>query len=307
MQPLRGILLSTLAVSLFVVMSSLVKVLERIPAGETVFFRSAFALPVILGWLLWRGNLRGDLRTANWKGHAWRGVMGTSAMALNFAGLRFLPLPEVTALQFATPILIVVFAALILKEKVRLFRISAVFVGLIGVLVIVSPRLTLSSGGTPGGTEAIGALIVLASATFAAFAQVFIKSMSRVEKTAAIVFYFTATSTVLSLFTLPFGWVLPAPGEAAMLIGMGLIGGIGQILLTASYRYADASVLAPFTYVTMIWSLLIGYFVFAEVPTLPMLGGAGLIICAGVAIVLRERHLGLKATAERKVAGKGMH
>ena len=100
---------------------------------------------------------------------------------------------------------------------------------------------------------------------------------------------------------------MPEGREWLFLIGAGLIGGLGQILVTASYKYAEASMLAPFTYVSMIWALLIGYFAFAEVPTVPMLIGAGLVISSGVAIVLRERALGVQRSAERKVVGQIKH
>ena len=302
MRPLRGIFLMMAAVSLFVVMSGLIKAADRVPAGQAVFFRSACAVPVILGWLLAQGQFPQGLRTRNWQGHAVRGIAGTLAMGLGFAGLRYLPLPEVTAIRFATPIMIVIFAALILGERLRLIRISAVTVGLVGVMIVMWPRLRFE-----GGEGALfGVLVTLGSATLAALAQVFVKSMSGVERTAAIVFYFTMTAAALSLLTLPFGWVWPVGWEWAFLIGAGLIGGVGQILLTSSYRFADAGVVAPFTYVSMLWALVIGFFVFGEVPTLPMLGGAALIIAAGVAIVLRERQLGLRATAERKVGAKGI-
>jgi drug/metabolite transporter (DMT)-like permease len=302
MQPVRGILLMMSAVTLFVVMTSLIKAAPRIPPGEAVFFRSAGAMPVILAWLLWQGQFPAGLRTSNWTGHAVRGIAGTLAMGLGFAGLKYLPLPEVTAIRFVTPILIVIFAALLLGERLRLIRISAVSVGLVGVLIIMWPRLTFGGG----DAALLGALLTLGSATLAALAQIFVKSMSAVERTAAIVFYFTLTAAVASLATIPFGWVRPLGWEWVFLIGAGLLGGLGQILLTASYRFADAGVLAPFTYVSMLWALVIGFFVFGEVPTLPMLGGAALVIAAGVAIVLRERQLGLRATAERKVGAKGI-
>ena len=126
------------------------------------------------------------------------------------------------------------------------------------------------------------------------------------ESTAAIVFYFALTASVLSLFTLPFGWVWPTSQEAALLIGAGVVGGLGQILLTSSYRFAEAGVLAPFTYVSMLWSIIIGYVWFLEIPTRQMLLGAGLIIMAGVIIVYRERQLGTQKTARRKVEAKGI-
>jgi drug/metabolite transporter (DMT)-like permease len=114
------------------------------------------------------------------------------------------------------------------------------------------------------------------------------------------VFWFSVTATVLSLTTVPFGWVWPTPFEASLLVGAGLLGGVGQILLTSSYREADASLVAPFDYASMLFALLIGYFVFNEVPTLTMLGGATLVIAAGVLIIWRERQLGLERARQRK-------
>ncbi len=285
------------AVSLFVVMGSLVKAAIRIPPGEAVFFRAFCALPVIVVWLALRGELGVGLRVGNWRGHAVRALAGSTAMGLGFLGLKLIPLPEATAIRFATPILVLVFAALILGERIRLIRISAVVVGLIGVSIVMWPRLSFDAG----DLALVGALVTLGSAALAALAQVFLRAMAGTERTTAIVFWFSATASVLSLLTSPFGWVWPQGYEWALMIGAGLIGGLGQILLTSSYRFAEASTLAPFTYVSMIWALIIGYLVFGEVPTAPMLAGAALVIAAGVAIVLRERALGRQLTAEGKV------
>jgi len=293
MKPVRAIVMIILAMSFFAAMSSFIKAAERVPAGQAVFFRSAFALPIIAIWLSARGDLVRGLRAHNWRLHLVRGVAGTLAMGLGFAGLRYLPFPEVTALRFITPILLVIFAALFLGERFRMVRLGAVLMGLCGVLIILWPRLGEALIGG-GDRQAIGALIVLTSASFAAIAQIFVKRMAGVEKTAAIVFNFSLISLVLSLLTLPLGWVWPTPIEAALLVSAGLAGGIGQMLLTGSYRFADASALAPFTYVSMIWAILIGYFIFGEAPTWQMLAGAALIILSGVAIVLRERALGLR-------------
>ena len=297
MSPLRGILLIIAAISMFVAMGSLVKAAVRIPPGEAVFFRAFCALPVIMAWLAVRGELGAGLRVADWRGHALRGVAGSMAMGLGFLGLKLLPLPEVTAIRFATPILIVVFAALILGERIRLVRVTAVAVGLVGVSIVMWPRLAFDSD----TWALLGASVTLGSAALAALAQVFIKSMAATERTTAIVFWFSATASLLSLASLPFGWVWPMGWEWVFLIGAGLTGGLGQILLTSSYKHAEASTLAPFTYVSMIWALIIGYFIFGETPTLPMLAGASLVIAAGVAIVLRERQLGRKIAAEGEV------
>ena len=306
MRPLRGIILKLCSVLVFIVMSSLIKTTaQHVPAGQAVFFRSLFAIPVIVVWLALRKELRTGFQTPNPAGHVWRGLMGTLAMGFGFAGLAYLPLPEVTAIGYTAPLLVVVFAAMFLGEEVRLFRIASVALGLVGVMIVLSPRLTVVSGETASHREAFGAMLVLAGAVFAALAQVFVRKLVRTEATGTIVFYFSLTATVLSLATLPFGWVVPTPVESMTLIAAGLLGGVGQTLLTSSYRHADASLVAPFDYASMLFALLIGYFVFEEVPTVTMLTGAALVVTAGILIIWRERRLGLERTAGRKALPPG--
>ena len=303
MNPLRGILYKILAVTVFMGMASLIKAAsDQVPSGQAVFFRSFFALPIIFGWLAMRHELQNGWKTSNPLGHFWRGLIGTSAMGLGFTGLGLLPLPEVTAIGYAAPLLVVVFAAMFLNEQVGVFRLSAVALGMVGVLIVLSPRLSV--GADIGARDTLGAVVVLMSAVFAALAQVFVRRLVATEDTAAIVFWFSITSCVLSLLTIPWGWVWPTWDIALMLICAGLLGGIGQIFLTSSYRYADASLVAPFDYISMILALTIGYFLFDEVPTGTMLIGACVVITAGVGIILRERHLGLERAQQRKVTGK---
>ena len=299
MRPLRGITYKILSVIVFIAMASLIKsVAHRVPPGEAVFFRSFFAIPVILVWLWFRRELALGVGTQNPLGHFWRGLIGTSAMGLGFAGLAFLPLPEVTAIGYAAPLLTVVFAAMFLGEAVRGFRFGAVALGLLGVLIVLSPRLTVTGGATHA--EALGAMLVLMGAVFSALAQIFVRKLVATERTATIVFWFSCSAAGLALLTLPFGWVMPTSTEAITLILAGLLGGVGQIFLTSSYREADASVVAPFEYVSILFALGIGYWVFNEVPTLTMLGGAALVVAAGILIIWRERQLGLERARQRK-------
>lgn len=298
----RGVLLMMSSVTVFTVMSAMIKAAEGVPSGEAMFFRSLLALPIILIWLLTHGGIAQGIRTVSVRSHVVRGVVGSCAMGLGFAGLKFLPLPEVTAIQFVTPIAVVVLAAIILGEKFRFVRIFAVLLGFVGVVIIVAPRLSVGLG----SREALGVVLVLGSACLAALAQIFVKGMANRESTTAIVFWFSITSMVLSLVTAPFGWVWPTGPELALLCGAGLIGGAGQIMLTSSYRNADASMLAPFTYVSILSSVAIGYVWFDEVPTGSMMIGAMFIAAAGVIIVLRERALGSDATARRKFKAKGL-
>ncbi len=304
MAPLRGIFLILCAVSLFTLMQAFIKAASvRVPAGEAVFFRAFLSLPLIAVWLWSRGDLRAGLHTDNWRAHAVRGIAGTCAMGLGFAGLALLPLAEATAIRFVTPVMLVIFAALILGETFRLVRMLAVVLGLFGVTIIVWPRLGEDA---MGAGALLGVGLTLASATLAALAQTFIKAMSGTERVEAIVFYFSGTASALSLLTLPFGWVVPDAREWALLVGAGLLGALGQVLLTSSYRHADAGALAPFTYVSMLWAILVGYLWFEEIPSPATLGGAALVIAAGIIIVLRERQLAKNATARRKLGARDM-
>lgn len=302
MHPLRGIILKTLSICVFTCMAALVKATsDAVPPGQAVFFRSFFALPIIFGWLAMRGELRNGWRTDNPLGHFWRGLVGTCGMGLGFTGLGLLPLPEVTAIGYAAPLLVVVFAAMFLNEKVGVFRLGAVGLGMVGVLIVLSPRLSVGAGADEAAK--LGAIVVLMGAVMSALAHVFVRKLVATEGTAAIVFWFTVTSSVLSLLTLPWGWAVPGWQVAGLLVCAGLSGGIGQILMTSSYRYADASLIAPFDYTSMILALLIGYFVFDEVPTGTMLLGAVIVISAGVIVILRERQLGLRREQQRKAMG----
>ncbi len=273
----------------------------HVPAGEAVFFRSLFAIPVILIWLAWRRELLQGLVTKNPLGHLWRGLVGTTAMGLGFAALGLLPLPEVTAIGYAAPILTVILAAMFLGERVRIFRLSAVVLGLIGVVVVLSPRLTVIGQANVQSAETLGAILMLMGAVFMALAQVFVRKLVNTEGTPAIVFYFSVSATALSLLTLPFGWVVPSWQEAGLLIMAGLLGGFGQICLTTSYRHAETSVIAPFEYTSIILAVAVGYWLFDEVPTSTTLSGVALVVLAGLVIIYRERQLGLERAKQRRV------
>ncbi|WP_052513262.1 DMT family transporter [Paracoccus sanguinis] len=293
MSPLTGIALKLGSVMIFTVMGAVLKATAAtVPAGEQVFFRSLFAIPVILAWLAWRGELATGLKTRDPMAHAYRGIVGSIAMGTSFAGLGLLPFPEATALGYAMPLLTVIFAGMFLAEPVRGFRLSMVAIGLVGVLIVLSPRLSVGAGSVTMA-ESLGALLTLTGAAFGALAQIFISKMVATERTAAVVFWFSVTATVLSLVTLPFGWVVPDARTAALLVSCGIMGGAAQIMLTSAYRYADASLVAPFDYASMLMALAIGWFVFGEGASARMLLGAAVIIAAGVAIIWRERQLGI--------------
>jgi len=294
---IRGIALKVTAVSIFTFMMALIKATsQEVPTGQQVFFRAFFTLLVVMAWLSTRGDFPKALRTSNILDHTWRGLAGAAAMSLRFFALGVLSFPEVAALGFTTPLILTVLAALILGETVRAFRLTTVALGFMGVLIVLWP--TLNMDGARSTLEVIGATAMLGSAALAALAQIFVRRMVATEGTAQIVFYFSLLITVLSLCTLPFGWVKPSFEATAMLITAGVIGGIGQICLTAAYRNAPASVVAPFDYTSMLLALALAYFWFSEIPTLWTITGASVIITSGVVILWREQRLGRNRNPE---------
>jgi len=305
-----GIVLKVLATLLFSIMSALIKVTGTVyPVSELVFFRSLFALPILILYLAWRGQFPNSIYTERIGGHIGRGIAGSCGMFSSFFALQLLPLPDATALGFAAPLMVVVLAAIFLGEPVRLYRWSAVAVGFVGVVVMLWEQLGLFRGTGNGW----GAGAALSAAVFSAIAVIQTRRLTMSEPTGAIVFYFSLTTTAFGLLVgilalawpqhgLATRWIAdqiwraPPAADAVSLITLGTLGGMGQILMTQSYRYADASVVAPFDYTAMIWALLIGLFLFGEVPHVTVVCGALIVAGAGLFVIWREHRLGLLRT-----------
>jgi drug/metabolite transporter (DMT)-like permease len=299
---LTGIVLKVASVAIFVGMSSCIKLAGDLPAGEIVFFRSFFAVIPVLAVFAWRGQLQNALATSHPLSHIARGLVGVASMGLGFFALTRLPLPEAITLNYAQPLLVVVFSAIFLGETIRIYRWSAVIVGLIGVLIISWPNLTLfSTGAGLSDQEAVGVVAALVSASVSAVALLLVRRLVRTEKSATIVLWFSLTASAIALFSIPFGWQALTAGQAALLIAAGFCGGVAQILMTEAYRHAEASTVAPFEYTSMILGIIAGYLLFAELPTIHTLVGGTIVVGAGIFIVWRERQLGIKRGAARKV------
>ncbi len=288
-RPLLGISLKLIAMFLFSLMFAAVKwVGPTIPVGEIVFFRAFIGmLMIVLAVTLTGGP---SMLATNRAGtHATRSLLGVAAMFCNFLAVTFIPLADATAIAFAAPMFTVILAVLILKEQVHFFRWSAVALGFAGVLVIIG-----ADGPGDGGGNLTGAAFALTGAGLSASAMIVLRRMSAHEHSEAIAFYFMATSAVVGLLTIFWGWKMPVGMEIYVLISMGVFGGIGQLFLSFSYRFGEASVLAPFDYTMMIWAASLGYFIFGDLPTVQVLLGASLVVAAGLLILWRERVLGRK-------------
>jgi drug/metabolite transporter (DMT)-like permease len=294
-KPLRGIVFKVLSALVFTLMSASVKLVgSDYPTGQLVFFRSAFAIAPLLVWLTWRGDLVPAIRTSHPGGHLLRSVIGTTGMFCGFAALSLLPLPDATAIGYAAPLITVILAALLLNEQVRAYRWCAVLVGFGGVLIMLSPHLGAARDVRrprrwddarrplrPGG-------------------RLLLRGRHDPDPTAD---GHGADGRDRALLLAPVGpdrarhdrpWLEGAlPRDFLVLVLIGFLGGVGQILLTQSYRYADASLVAPFEYTTMIWAIFIGFFAFGHLPDRAVIAGAAIVALAGLFVLWRERQLGL--------------
>jgi hypothetical protein len=302
---LAGIAYKIASTFVFACMMAIVKGLSHYPVGELVAFRSFFALIVLVIWLAQRGEFPQALRTRRVGGHLLRSLAGTGSMALNFGAFAFLPLADVTVVGYASPLIIVVLAAIWLGERVGPGRWFGVALGFCGVLVMLWEHVGTGDQGFSRG--AIGAAMSLTAAFCVAVAMIQTSRLVQSEHMGAVVFYFqfTAGCVGLSLMLLgalwpaswPFAgamaslaWVTPLePSHWALLIAAGLFGGIGQILMTRGYTLADASILACFDYVSMIWVLALGAVFLGEFPSFSVLAGAAIITIAGLLVIWSEK------------------
>lgn len=298
-----GISLKIISVVLFLAMSALIKAASEVPVGEIVFFRSLFALVPIFIYLGYKGQIKSAFITKRPLGHFMRGLIGATSMAMGFYAITVLPLPESTTINYATPLILVIFSAVFLHEHVRAYRWTAVIIGLIGVIIIMWPNLTVfTSGNAVMGPATIGAIVAFAACFLTAFAMMTVRNLTRTEPSATIVIYFSLSCTLLALLSFPFGWIVPSFQSTLLLIVAGIFGGVAQIAMTESYRHAEVSTLAPFDYSSMILSIIIGYFFFEEVPTVEVIIGGSVVVMAGLFIIYRERELGIARKKEKKAS-----
>lgn len=301
--PIRGISFKLISVAFFLVMQTCIKAAgPDVPAGQISFFRSTFAIIPIVIYLAYLRSLSSAFQTENLSGHFKRGLLGILSMICGFYGLTLLPLPEFIAIGYASPLMAVVFAALLLGEAVRVYRWSAVLVGMSGVIIILWPKMTLLQQGNFAAGEGIGALAVLLAAVLGGLAMVQVRQLVVTEKTATIVLYFSLTGSLLSALSLPFAWETLDWKQSILLMSCGIAGGVAQIFLTESYRHAEVSTIAPFEYSSILFGIGVSYVLFGDIPTVTMLVGTAIVVFAGIFIIFREHQLGLARRAARKAS-----
>ncbi len=284
-RPLAAIAARLAAAAALALMFALVKLAASRGAHvvETLFYRQAFALPLLLIWAQATGGAVNALRTARPASHAIRAAIGLVAMALNFMGMILLPLTQATVIGFTVPLFATMLAALLLGEATGRYRWGAILLGFVGVMIVLRP-----DGGQLATT---GAAVAIAGAVMTASVTVYIRQLGGTEGATTIVLWFT----LLSL--LPLGAMMLVFGRAhdpqtwGILLLIGVAGGIGQLCLTLALRLAPVAVVLPMDYTSLLWATALGYLLFGTLPAPATLLGAPIIIASGLIILWREHAL----------------
>ena len=276
-----GVLYGIASVACFAMMDACVKWLDQFPVGEVLFARFFFGLIPIL-MLVPKNELKTFYKTTRPKLHAFRAISGTLAIIALFIALRKIPLADVVSLTFGGPIFVTLGSIFFLSEKVGIRRWSAVFIGFVGMLLIIKPAYEELN---------IYYVFPIIFCIFFACVALSIRSLSTSEPNYRIALYFSVLSMLVGLCTLPFGWVMPNKFELFLLIFTGIIGSVANILLTISLRVAEASLVTPTKYLNLVFAILLGYFIWNEIPRVLTLIGAGLIITSSLIIFMRETKL----------------
>lgn len=283
-RPILALWLRILSGAAFAVMLVLAKLGGQLGVGvfETMFWRQFVPMLGLLAWLVANGQVH-RLRTRRPGLHAARGLVGTANMFLALSVIRLMPLAEATVLGFTTPVFAVILSYFVLKERVGYWRLAAVALGLAGVLVIAGPD--------HAHVNPLGLAAGLASAMGSAIIAIQVRQMALTEEPITVVFWFSATGTVLLLPLLVIYGGAHTLAQWLTLVGVGVSGLAGQWLMTASLRFGTVSSVVVMDYVQLGWATLWGWLVFAQLPPIATWLGSPLIIAAGLIIVWREQRL----------------
>ena len=266
---------------------------RQYPLAEVLLFRYLFASAVFWA-ILFSGIGLIALRTQRPLDHAIRSVSGVVSLALLYYAITEIPIADATAIAYAAPIFITVLSIFLLGEVIGARRWIAVVVGFFGVLLITQPQADNIN---------IGALAALGSAIGGAMVAVWLRKLSSTEKSVAIGIYYNALGTLVCLgWVLMTGWLTPRGADLWLFVGFGLGCGLQQWLLTVSFRYAEASLIAPFEYLAMVFAAVVGYVFWSEIPSLTTWIGAAIIAASGLFIFNRRKQQ-LEATSSSERDG----
>ena len=250
------------------------------PLSEVLLSRYLFASSFFWIILLSTAGLAG-LATQRPLDHAIRSISGIVSLALLYFAITRIPIADATALAYAAPIFITVLSIFLLGEVIGLQRWLAVIAGFIGVLLIARPEAD--------GWD-IGVIAAAGSALTGALVAIWLRKPSSSEKSVSIGIYYNSLGSLVCLaWVLWSGWLIPRGADLWLFLGFGIGCGMQQWLLTVSFRYAEASLLAPFEYLAMVFAAIVGFVFWGEVPVLTTWIGGAIIAASGLFIFMRRQ------------------
>ena len=267
-----------LSVCAFSIMDLIVKWSHTYPLGEVLFFRGFFGV-LFYFFIIPKQRVKNFYYTKRAGLHFLRCVFGLIALIAIFIALRNLPLATVVSISFAAPIFTTIFSIFFLSEKVGFYRWLAVFVGFFGIIIITEP------GFSSLNIYYIYPIIFCLGLSYVAIA---IRQLSTTEPVWLISLNFSAAITIVSLFTIPFGWIMPNVQDLFLLSLIGVFGGVANLWLSQSYKFSEVSLVTPLKYLALVFAIIFGYFIWDEVPTIKTLSGALLVIISSIIIFRRE-------------------
>ena len=300
-RPIAGILFLILATTVFPLQDVIIKNMsDEYAVHQLVFLRAVFALPILFVIAYFDGGLR-PFRIGSFRLQLLRAAAGITSYTFFYLGLASMGMAEVVAIYFSTPIFVTILAIFFLGEKIGLFRWVAIFLGLSGVLVMVRPGSDVFDPVT---------ILPLLAAFFYAVLTIATRKIGRSASGGITVvffqvFYMVASGAIGLIFSwvqieashpsiafLVRPWVWPEPHHWLLLVSMGAISAIGFYAVTQAYRLAEASVVTPFEYTLLPWTILWGFVFFGALPGMSVWIGISLVVSAGLLIVFREAVLG---------------
>jgi len=273
-----GFLYMFLSVCAFSIMDIIVKWSEYYPLGQVLFFRGFFGL-LFYFFIIPRERFKDFYYTKRVGLHFLRCMFGLIALVAIFIALRNLPLATVVSISFAAPIFTTIFSIFFLSEKVGLFRWLAVLVGFIGIIIITEP------GFSSLNIYYVYPIIFCLGLSYVAIA---IRQLSSTEPVWLISLNFSAAITLVSIFTIPFGWIAPNMKDLILLSLIGIFGGVANLWLSQSYKFSEVSLVTPLKYLALVFAIIFGFFIWDEIPTFKTLLGALLVVLSSVIIFRRE-------------------
>ena len=262
----------------FSLMDVIVKWSVDYPVGQVLFFRGFFGI-IFYFFIIPRERLHDFYKTKRPGLHSLRCIAGLIAIIAIFIALRKLPLATVVSISFAAPIFTTIFSIFLLSEKVGVYRWLAVLVGFIGILIITEPGISNLN---------IYYIFPIIFCLGLSYVAITLRQLSTTEPVWLISLFFSIAITFLSFLTLPFGWVMPSFNHFLILSLVGIFGGVSNLWLSQSYKYSEVSLVTPLKYLTLVFAIIFGYFIWDEIPTIKTLVGAFLVIISTLIIFRRE-------------------